>query len=69
MNTKRFDNFFKGWVQFRVGAIPRLPIYLAADTPIYTSIVSKRFITLTYMCIFYSHRYRTTLDIHYLDIY
>ena len=40
MNTKRFDIFFKEWVQFRVGAIPRLPIFLAADTPIYTSIVS-----------------------------
>jgi len=27
MNTKRFDTFFKEWVQFRVGAIPRLPIF------------------------------------------
>ena len=25
MLTKRFDTFFKRWVQFRVGAIPRLP--------------------------------------------
>jgi hypothetical protein len=25
MNTKRFNTFFKRWVQFRVGAIPRLP--------------------------------------------
>ena len=25
MHTKRFNNFLKGWVQFRVGAIPRLP--------------------------------------------
>ena len=26
MHTKRFNTFFKRWVQFRVGAIPRLPI-------------------------------------------
>ena len=25
MHTKRFDTFFKSWVQFRVGAIPHLP--------------------------------------------
>ena len=25
MHTKRFNTFFKRWVQFRVGAIPRLP--------------------------------------------
>ena len=25
MYTKRFNTFFKTWVQFRVGAIPRLP--------------------------------------------
>ena len=25
MHTKRFDTYFKRWVQFRVGAIPRLP--------------------------------------------
>ena len=24
MHTKRFNTFFKRWVQFRVGAIPRL---------------------------------------------
>ena len=40
MNTKKNYKFFKGWVQFHVGAIPRIPIFLAADTPIYTSIVS-----------------------------
>ena len=27
MHTKRFNKYFKRWVQFRVGAIPRLPIY------------------------------------------
>ena len=26
MFIKRFNNFFQIWVQFRVGAIPRLPI-------------------------------------------
>ena len=26
MHTKRFDTFFKRWVQFRVGLIARLPI-------------------------------------------
>ena len=25
MHTKRFKEFFNRWVQFRVGAIPRLP--------------------------------------------
>ena len=25
MHTKRFNTFFKRWVQFRVGSIPRLP--------------------------------------------
>ena len=25
MHIKRFNTFFKRWVQFRVGAIPRLP--------------------------------------------
>ena len=25
MHTKRFNTLFKKWVQFRVGAIPRLP--------------------------------------------
>jgi hypothetical protein len=25
VHTKRFNTFFKRWVQFRVGAIPRLP--------------------------------------------
>ena len=25
MHTKRFNTFFKRWVQFRVVAIPRLP--------------------------------------------
>ena len=25
MHTKNFDTFFKRWVQFRVGVIPRLP--------------------------------------------
>ena len=25
MHTKRFNTFFKRWVQFRVGAIPRVP--------------------------------------------
>ena len=25
MHTKRFNTFFKRWVQFRVGAISRLP--------------------------------------------
>ena len=25
MHTKRFNTFFKRWVRFRVGAIPRLP--------------------------------------------
>ena len=25
MHTKRFNRFFKRWVQFRVGAIPSLP--------------------------------------------
>ena len=25
MHTKRFNTCFKRWVQFRVGAIPRLP--------------------------------------------
>ena len=28
MQTKRFFTFFKKWVQFRVGAIPRLPKYI-----------------------------------------
>jgi hypothetical protein len=27
MHTKRFNNFFKRWVQFRVGAIPRRPFF------------------------------------------
>ena len=26
MHTKRFNTSFKRWVQFRVGAIPRLPV-------------------------------------------
>jgi hypothetical protein len=26
MHTKRFNTFFKRWVQFRVGAIPHLPL-------------------------------------------
>ena len=26
MHTKTFDTFFKRWVQFRLGAIPRLPV-------------------------------------------
>ena len=25
MHTKRFNTVFKRWVQFRVGAVPRLP--------------------------------------------
>ena len=25
MHTKRFNKYFKRWMQFRVGAIPRLP--------------------------------------------
>ena len=29
MHTQRFITFLKIWVQFRVGAIPRLPIYLS----------------------------------------
>ena len=28
MHTKRFNAFFKRWVQFHVGAIPRLPFKL-----------------------------------------
>ena len=28
MHTKGFNTFFKRWVQFRVGAIPRLPLML-----------------------------------------
>ena len=34
MRTKRFNTFLKSWVQFRVGAIPRLPslIYVSLDT-------------------------------------
>jgi hypothetical protein len=28
MHRKRFNNSFKRWVQFRVGAIPRLPKFL-----------------------------------------
>ena len=28
MHTKRFNTFFKRWVQFRVDAIPRLPQYI-----------------------------------------
>jgi len=27
IHTKRFNNFFKRWVQCRVGAIPRLPYF------------------------------------------
>ena len=27
-HTKRFITFFKRWVQFRVGAIPRLPYWI-----------------------------------------
>ena len=30
MHTKRFNTFFKRWVQFRVGAIPRL-LYFRND--------------------------------------
>ena len=26
MHTKRFNTLYKRWVQFRVGAIPRLPV-------------------------------------------
>ena len=34
MHTKRLNTFFKRWVQFRVGAIPRLPfIRLIAPFP------------------------------------
>ena len=29
MHTKRFNTFFKRWVQFRVGRIPRLPLYIS----------------------------------------
>ena len=48
MYTKRFNTFSKRWIQFRVGAISRLPIYpwcklfvshYALDT---TSILQKK---------------------------
>ena len=29
MNIKRFNTFFKIWMQFRVGEIPRPPLWLA----------------------------------------
>ena len=29
MHSKRFNTFFKRWVQFRLGSIPRLPNFIA----------------------------------------
>ena len=40
MHTKRFYTFFKRWVQFRVGAIPRLP----KDRPYFEENVQDFFI-------------------------
>ena len=34
MHTKRFITFFKIWLQFRVGAIPRLPENKTKETPL-----------------------------------
>ena len=31
MHTKRFNTFFERWVQFRVGATPRLPVSILGD--------------------------------------
>ena len=45
MHTKRFKSFLKIWVQFRVVAIPRLPIGLNGPLCFYKSIGRKNFPT------------------------
>ena len=51
--NKRFNTFFKRWLQFRVGVIPRLQYVFLIKNPIIRSVVDRFFSLIIYISCFF----------------